>query len=191
MADSKIEFQVTVQPIITCDENGKNPAVMRIEEKLINQLYRKAGIEFKFLKPVYYKDKDARDGKKNLDTIVKEAKKDGILKGNGKILNMFFVNAVDGKKGPLGRAQQGGRITFISMAEKVESKAQDAFVVAHESGHNLGLTHAVDDKNVADDIPNIMGGGAFEKRVAKDGLTDYQVKIILKSKLLKKKKEEK
>ena len=179
-----------VQPIMLQDDNGENPASMNIPKKLINKAYEKAGISFRFLEPIFFNNTKARDGKINLDKIVEKAKKLNLIKGQNDIVNMFFVNAVDGNKGPLGRAKMNGNLIFISLGEnKFESyekyRNMQAFVIAHEIGHNLSLKHAVDDPNVENDIPNIQGDGEFKDRIdPKYSLNEYQINQILKSPLI-------
>ena len=62
----------------------------------------------------------------------------------------------------------------------------EAFVIAHEVGHNLGLKHAVNDDNVPNDIPNIQGSGDFSDRIdPKYSLNDYQIEELKKNPLVR------
>ena len=176
-----------VQPILLQSDEGTNPASMALPEDLVDKAYSKAAIDFHFLEPIYFNNTKARDGLINLDSIVKIAKKEGYIKGQNDIVNMFFVNAVDGKKGPLGRGMMGGNLTFISLGDDTgeENRNMQAFVIAHEVGHNLSLKHAVDDPQVSNDIPNSQGDGDFKDRIdPKYSLNPYQIEIIKKSVLV-------
>ncbi len=45
-----------------------------------------------------------------------------------------------------------------------------AFVIGHEVAHNLSLSHVVDDPNISDTIPNLLGEGlrdSLDPRLAK------------------------
>ena len=180
-------FILIVQPIVVQSDEGINPASMSLPEKLVDNAYSNAGVDFLFLEPIYYNNTKARDGLINLDSIVSIAYKGGYIKGQNDVVNMFFVNAVDGKKGPLGRGMMGGNITFITLGNETggESVNMQAFVIAHEVGHNLNLKHAVDDTNVPDSIPNIQGDGDFKDRIdPKYSLNQYQIDIVHKSPLV-------
>ena len=180
-------FIIIVQPILIQSDEGTNPASMALPENLVDKAYSKAGVDFRFLEPIYFNNTKARDGLINLDSIVKLASGKGYIKGQNDIVNMFFVNAVDGKKGPLGRGMMGGNLTFITLGDDTgkENVNMQAFVIAHEVGHNLSLKHAVDDKNVPDSIPNIQGDGDFKDRIdPKYSLNQYQIDIIRKSPLV-------
>lgn len=183
-------YVLIVQPIVVQSDAGDKPASMALPEELVDRSYEKAGVDFRFLEPIFYNSTKARDGLINLDEIVKNAQKEGILRGQEDMVNMFFVNAVDGKTGPLGRGMMGGNLTFIALGENSEMgsdelKYMQAFVIAHEVGHNLSLKHAVNDENVPDDIPNIQGDGAFKDRIdPKNSLNDYQIDIVRKSQLV-------
>jgi hypothetical protein len=180
-------FVLIVQPIILQSDQGTNPASMALPEDLVDNAYSKAGVDFHFLAPIYFNNTKARDGLINLDSIVKIANKEGHIKGQNDIVNMFFVNAVDEKKGPLGRGLMGGNLTFITLGNDTgqENIDMQAFVIAHEVGHNLSLKHAVDDKNVPNSIPNIQGDGDFKDRIdPKFSLNQYQIDIIHKSPLV-------
>ena len=180
-------FILIVQPIIVQSDEGTDPASMALPEYLVDNAYSKAGVDFHFLEPIYFNNTKARDGHINLDSIVKIARKREYIKGQNDIVNMFFVNAVDGQKGPLGRGMMGGNITFIALGNDTgkENVNLQAFVIAHEVGHNLSLKHAVDDKNVPDSIPNIQGDGDFKDRInPKYSLNQYQIDIVQKSPLV-------
>lgn len=180
-------YVLIVQPILLQSDDGKNPASIALPEKLVDRAYSNAGIDFHFLEPIYFNNTKARDGLINLDSIVTIARKEGYIKGQNDIVNMFFVNAVDGEKGPLGRGMMGGNITFISLGDEAgeENINMQAFVITHEVGHNLSLKHAVDDENVPDNLPNIQGDGDYKDRIdPKYSLNQYQIDIILKSPLV-------
>lgn len=180
-------FVLLVQPIIVQSDEGTNPASMALPEKLVDNAFSKAGVDFLFFEPIYFNNTKARDGLINLDSIVRIASIEGYIKGQNDIVNMFFVNAVDGKKGPLGRGMMGGNLTFITLGnDKGEENAyMQAFVIAHEVGHNLSLKHAVDDINVPDSLPNIQGDGDFKDRIDPQySLNQYQIDIVHKSQLV-------
>jgi len=179
-----VDSCVVVQPIVLRDDQGVGPAQCRIKEALIDQVYSTAGIDFLFLDPLYFDNRDARDGKIDVDIIVDDATRNGVLRGEGSMINIFFVNAINGRPAPCGLGQQPGSIAFIAMDAEAPA-AQDAFVIAHEAAHNLGLAHAVDDPKVADDISNLMGDGPFEERIAPSGLVASQVETIRRSPLVK------
>jgi len=51
---SEITHCVTVQPIVIRDDDGKNPARINIVEELIDQVYGRAGVDVRFVKPILY-----------------------------------------------------------------------------------------------------------------------------------------
>jgi len=176
-------YTLTVQPIIVSGDDGLNPAPARIETDLIKTFYTGADVDIEFLPAKNWTSTAARDGLATLNEIVKTAKAQDVLVGDGTIVNLFFINAVEKRPGPLGRAQQGGFITFIAMAKEAKDRGQDAFVVAHEIGHNLGLDHVVDDSEIDNKPPNIMGDGAYLDRVKPENLVEKQIRIIQNSAL--------
>ena len=181
---------IIIHPIVIQSDNGDEPAKMKLSEQLVNRAYSKANIDFHYLEPTYYNNTKARDGEINLDSIVNLSKRDRILKGQNDIINMFFVNAIDGNQGPTGRGMMNGNIVFIALGDKNKTKIEDnksmeAFVIAHEVGHNLGLKHVVDDNNIIDSLPNIQGDGEFKDRIDPiNSLNSYQIKEIYKSPLV-------
>ena len=181
---------IIIHPIVIQSDNGDEPAQMKLSEQLVNRAYSKANIDFHYLEPTYYNNTKARDGEINLDSIVNLSKRDRILKGQNDIINMFFVNAIDGNRGPTGRGMMNGNIVFIALGDKNKTKIEDnksmeAFVIAHEVGHNLGLKHVVDDINIIDSLPNIQGDGEFKDRIDPiNSLNSYQIKEIYKSPLV-------
>lgn len=180
-------YVIIVQPIVFQGDDGKDPASFALPEELVDKAYENAGIDFLFLEPLTYNSTKARDGLINLNEICKQAEKDGYLRGQGDIVNMFFVNAVDGHKGPLGRGMLNGSITFIALGDSTKSDYVDmqAFVIGHEVAHNLGLGHVVDDPEIHNDVPNLMGDGAFKDRIGPKALIPSQIEVIMNSPLVR------
>ncbi len=180
-------YTVLVQPIIVRGDHGEAPARCRIVEPLIDQVYAAADIDFQFVEPIFYDNTQARDGLVDLDTVVQWAERDGIVRSPERQINMFFVNQVDGKPGPLGRGKTPGWQVFVAMAPggPNPNDGEDAFVVAHEAAHNLGLPHAADDPQVDEAYPNLMGEGAYEERLSKSALNRRQISTIRQSPLVR------
>ena len=178
---------VLVQPIICRDDDGADPARKRIVEKIIDQPYSAAQVDIHFLEPIYYDNTQTRDGLVPLDTIADMARRDGVLRSPERIINIFFVNAVDGKPGPVGRSRTPGWHVLIAMGPGGPNPddIQDAFLVAHEIGHSLGLASADDDPNVNQDIPNLMKAGPLEDRISPLGLNRQQIVMLQQSPLVR------
>lgn len=180
-------YVVTVQPIVTRDDRGMNPSPMNLPVELVEQAFAPAGVSLYFLEPVFFDHTPARDGTINLDTIVRLTTENGLLDNDLRLINLFFVNTVDGKKGPLGRGMMNGNVTFVCLGEKPAENDINmvAFAIAHEIGHNLNLRHAVDDPQVLVKAPNLMGGGPFAERIGPRSLTPYQTEIVRRSPLVR------
>ena len=176
---------LVVQPVILCDDNGKTPARHAIPQNLIHQAYSRAKLNFLYLTTTRWNYGKGLRGEVNLDTIVAKGRKLGIISTDPSVLTLLFVTAVDGHHGPLGRGMQNGNVCFVCLGPKgtMTSPAEQAFVVAHEVGHCLGLRHAVDDPAVPNDMPNLQGDGDFEKRIAPEGLHPSQVTTVRNSRL--------
>ncbi len=175
---------VLLQPVILADDDGSNEANAVFPKKLVDRCYTRADLEFLYLEPKIWRNTKARRGEINLDQVCKEAESAGLLRGQGEIVNLIFVSAIDGKAVTCGRGRMNGNVCFVCLPEKNNDPGMLEFVVAHEVGHCFGLIHAVDDPLVPDDVPNVQGDGPYAERLGVDGINDHQRDIVLKSPLV-------
>ena len=173
-----------VEPVICRSSAGTEPAVSRIDRKAIEAVYAQAKIQIAWLQPRYLDHSEARDGTVNVDEVVRIGRTRGLWGSGPPRLSLIFVNAINGKKGPRGLGMTPGPICFVAMPKKQTNPEMEAFVVAHEIGHCLGLIHAVDDPEVPDDKPNIMGDGDFSERIGKNALMPAHIRRVRRSTLL-------
>ncbi len=183
---------VIVQPIICRDNNGKEPARSRDVERLVDQVYSPAGVDFHFLEPIVFDNTNARDGLISPDQIIASATRAGVVRSPNQIINMFYVNAVQdaqgiAEKGPLGVGKTTRQV-FAALAPTdglPPDDAEDAFVVAAAAGQSLGLKSAAEDPDVREDIPNLMGTGTYAQRVTRLSLNRSQIATIQRSPLVR------
>lgn len=166
-APQAINKQVTVQLIRTALDNGTSPATafgdatQRADiEASVDIIWAQAGIDVKFLPTITpYNNTFAYQGingdgvRNNADfnTIFNNAASAGVLSSTQTTLNLIFVNIVPQFDAPhsessaAGLAWQPGNGINAFVGDNLLTSHDNrdiiASVIAHEIGHNLGLSH--------------------------------------------------
>ena len=174
---------VVVQPIIITNDDGV-ASFYDIDIEKINNTYSRAKVQFVWLKPKSVHNNAIYNGSMELDQMKKWLTDNGHLTGENDIVNLVYTENLSGSSGPIGKAEMPGNTTFIAFDSNPGS-ILNVFVVCHEVGHNFGLLHADQDSNVPDDLPNVMGDGAYEDRLnPENSFNDYQIGIINQAAIL-------
>jgi hypothetical protein len=155
----------------------------------IDLIWSQAGIDIEFLPTITkYANTFAFQGSLSprptgdLNAMIANASEAGKLNSNPKVVNMFFVEIVPGfaqltQWSAAGIANIGANgmaiFTGESLLGSLENREVIAGVVAHEIGHNLGLSHT------ATGGPNVMSPKGTSEQ-----LTTQQINTALQSSLL-------
>lgn len=166
-----ITHEVTVHVIHVRDDAGNNPAPLlgsalqqAAIETFIDQIWAQAGIDIMFESSVTtWDDTFGLQGSgsprptSDLSQMMSDASGDGVLSSDPNVLNMFFVDVVPGSSQSgdntvNGLAFVGGNGSALWVGPNLPGFGAGQEVVAsvlsHEIGHNLGLSHIVEDFNL-------------------------------------------